>query len=234
MPTLVDGEVKLKFGPPELGTVLYCPGLPGGGSKLYDRSPYGNQGTITGASWVRLSSGLWCLSFDGSDDDVDLGKDASLSILGDLTIKFWSKCNLSTDVFVSNANAAASKCQYAVLTGGNGNKIRWQSLNAGSNDDFDALGADRGAGWVQTIFTLSGTDLVYYLNGADQSISKTVTNRCSEADRGNTFLGRQGDWGAAGDLLGQMALEEIVNGRAWTALEAINSFNREKHLFGVW
>ncbi len=233
MPTLVDGEVKLKFGPPELGTVLYYPGLPGSGSKLYDRSPYGNQGTITGASWVRLSSGLWCLSFDGSDDDVDLGKDASLSILGDLTIKFWSKANRGSDAFISNLNSNATRNQYGLIRG-SGGKLRWQSFAAGGNDDFDSLGSARGGGWVHTVVTLSGTDLVYHLNGVDQAIAKTVTNRCLESERGNTFLGRQGDWGSQGDLLGQMALEEIVNGRAWTALEAINSFNREKHLFGVW
>ena len=34
---------------------------------LEDISRYKNHGTITGATWVRLPSGLWVLSFDGND-----------------------------------------------------------------------------------------------------------------------------------------------------------------------
>ena len=67
MRTLLDKE-ELVLNPPELGCVLSLSRFPGGGSKIHDRSPYGNHGTITGATWVRLPSGLWCLSFDGSDD----------------------------------------------------------------------------------------------------------------------------------------------------------------------
>jgi len=66
METLLYSRVDaLMFSPPELGCVLYLSGLPNSGSKIHDRSPYGNHGAITGATWQRLPSGLWCLSFDG-------------------------------------------------------------------------------------------------------------------------------------------------------------------------
>jgi len=45
----LDDREDLVFSPPELGCVHYLPGLPGGGSKIHDRSPCGNIGTITGA-----------------------------------------------------------------------------------------------------------------------------------------------------------------------------------------
>ena len=82
MKTLLDKE-DLIFNPPQLCCVLCLPGLPGAGSKIYDRSPYGNVGTIVGANWVRLPGGLWCLNFDGADDHVDFGTTPSLDITGD-------------------------------------------------------------------------------------------------------------------------------------------------------
>ncbi len=84
-----DGPV---FDPPELGCVLHLPGLPGGGSKLHDRSPYGNAGTIVGATWIRLPSGLWCLSFDGSDDKVTILDNPSVDILAgeSFSVSVWA------------------------------------------------------------------------------------------------------------------------------------------------
>ncbi len=80
---------------PPIGCVLDLPGLPGAGNKIYDRSPYGNHGTITGAVWKRLPSGLWVLNFDGSDDRVDCGDDPSLSPgLGDWSISVWIKATV--------------------------------------------------------------------------------------------------------------------------------------------
>ena len=51
------------------GVVLYYPGLEGGGATVRDYSGLStpNNGTITGATPVRLPSGLWCLDFDGDD-----------------------------------------------------------------------------------------------------------------------------------------------------------------------
>lgn len=69
MNKLVEAR-KLLFHPPNLGTVLYLTGLPGHGDTIYDRSPYGYHGTITGAVWTRLLTNSWVLDFDGSDDVV--------------------------------------------------------------------------------------------------------------------------------------------------------------------
>ena len=81
---------------PPIGCVLDLPGLPGGGNKIYDRSPYGNIGTIIGATWLRTPSGLWVLSFDGSDDYVDCGSGSSLDITGGITVEVWAKCDGAT------------------------------------------------------------------------------------------------------------------------------------------
>ena len=63
---------SLIFDPPDIGCVLRMSGRPQGGPVIFDDSPYGNHGTIVGATPVRLPSGLWVLNYDG-DDYVDCG-----------------------------------------------------------------------------------------------------------------------------------------------------------------
>lgn len=73
--------------PPALdGAVLYMPGLPGYGSKIWDRSQGGNHGTIVGATWERLPSGLWTLRYWG-DDYVNI--DSALTSLAATTKGYW-------------------------------------------------------------------------------------------------------------------------------------------------
>ena len=60
---------KIVLNPPALGTVLFLSGLPGSGNRIYDRSPYGRLGVITGATWKRLPSGLWYLGNEADSED---------------------------------------------------------------------------------------------------------------------------------------------------------------------
>jgi len=60
--------------------VLYLPFGEGEGNTVSDLSGYENHGTISGAVWKQLPSGIWILSYDGEDDYVDCGDDASLDV----------------------------------------------------------------------------------------------------------------------------------------------------------
>lgn len=81
-----DKSLVLDLAPP-----LYCPSSK---SKVYDRSPYRNIGTITGAIYERLWTGLWVLRLDGSDDYIDCGNKSvyNLSSSG-ATFEWWFKCD---------------------------------------------------------------------------------------------------------------------------------------------
>jgi|GEM_PF-2738822 len=72
------------------GLVLYLPFEEGEGNIVYDESPYGNDGTIYGATWVKGRYG-YALSFDGEDDYVKVPDSASLDITDDLTVVAWVK-----------------------------------------------------------------------------------------------------------------------------------------------
>ncbi len=83
------GVMKQMY-PPPANCVLHLTGYPPGGATITDFSGQGNHGTITGATWVRLPSGLWVLSFDG-DDYVGCGNAVNLQITNNLGIEVWFK-----------------------------------------------------------------------------------------------------------------------------------------------
>jgi len=70
------------------GEVLILHFDEGSGTIAKDESGRGNDGTIHGATWTTGISGK-ALQFDGVDDYVDCGNDASLNIIGDMSIEAW-------------------------------------------------------------------------------------------------------------------------------------------------
>ena len=234
MRTLVDRE-DLVFSPPELGCVLYLPGLPGGDSKIHDRSSYGNIGTITGATWVRLPSGLWCLSFDGSDDYVNI-PDSELwhFAANDITIELWTKRGATASVYFLMGRALGDGTDF------------W-NVRFNGDDAVRFLGSKVGGGaawlitsqtitdttiWHHIVFLRDGNTLRAYIDGSADTNTSDVTGVTFVDGTSVLAIGRNGAW--AGDKYnGRIALPRIHN-RALSALEIQYHFNREKHLFGVW
>jgi len=64
---------------------------------IEDSSGEGNTGTVSGATLDTANQklGAGCLSFDGVNDYVDCGNDASLNLTDEITISFWAKYNNS-------------------------------------------------------------------------------------------------------------------------------------------
>jgi hypothetical protein len=78
---------------PGANLVGFWPALQGRGGTLLDRSKNGNNGTISGATWVRLTSGLKVLKFNGSSQYVDLGTMGTFGSgrLAGFTFSCWVK-----------------------------------------------------------------------------------------------------------------------------------------------
>ena len=69
------------------GITLSLPLWKRDGTEFIDESPYGHLCTVTGALW-----GTQGRFFDGADDVIDCGGDASIAaITGDLTLEVWWK-----------------------------------------------------------------------------------------------------------------------------------------------
>lgn len=70
-------------------SVLYLPMDEGSSSIAYDQSGFGNDGAISGASWVDGKIGK-ALSFDGTNDYVKILHSPSIDLYtGDFSIVFW-------------------------------------------------------------------------------------------------------------------------------------------------
>lgn len=221
---------ELVFNPPELGCVLYFPGLPGGGRIIYDRSPYGNTGTIVGATWVRLPSGLWVLSFDGQDDRIILSTLFDI-VPSDFTLELWfnSQGNTGAERLLVFKQNVINEDRF-LLTVHADERIRW--LTEGGN------GGNKYA-WSAAISQTTWYHLTA-IHKVGQALSLNLSGVITTGDVADTIgagadtdlaIGANDDGG--GPFKGLIALVRIHN-RALSALEIQGHFNREKHLFGVW
>ena len=235
MKTLLS-EDSLVFDPPGLGRVLYLPGLPGGSSKIHDRSPYGNVGTITGATWKRLPSGLWYLYFDGTDDEVDCGNNAVFRpTSGDLAVEIWVKPDATQNDY---ANIVSVHYNGWALeqNGSNVNQYYFEYFNGTSWEGQSTLTTLTADIWQHFFVQKRGTAMEHFLNGVLSASESGVSDILSYNGTHSLFIGRRSNptptppatyWG------GGLALVRVYL-RSFSALDVQNSFNREKHLFGVW
>lgn len=222
MKTMLDVD-ELVFSPPELGCVLYLPGPSGGGSKIYDRSPYGNHGTITGAIWKRLPSGLWYLDYDGSDDYTDCGTILT-SVQTELTVLGWFNPDTVTSddgMLRIGINTANGKLVLVVYN---------NRINAGINGAYNDVGFVITANiWRHFALQYKAPVLNLFINGKLEATNGAVETSIdfSASNDGVLNIGR---YNLRYD--GSVALVE-VSLYALSALEIQNHFQQEKHLFGV-
>jgi len=215
------------------GSVLYLPGLDYGNwrtGSIKDYSGQGNHGVITGATPVRLPSGLWTLSFNGTSDFVDLGSDAS--ILPDaFTFIVWMD-------FPSFPSAQYLLGWHAIdgypslgITNNAGGKF---SLYLGVTCIHYFTPADTTANkWHMMAYTCPGISQVnadaalIYQNGS--VLTKFGTSSGAQASKTYGYLGRRANFNY---WSGKLALGRLLS-RALSASEVAQIWNQERHLFGV-
>ena len=231
---------RLIFEPPEdPSCVLYLPGLPGGGDYIHDRSHCGHLCTITGATWVRLPSGLWVQYYDGTDDVNIVTNRASLNMgTGDFTLEAWVKLDL-------DATVRTSISKYTEPTGILGYYLQYRNVTG-----------------ITRLYMKDATD-AYYIGGTTDVRDGTWHHTVGVVDRGNAAnckvlvdgvddtASRTGTLANVGDLdntadltigrnsqvvliyfLGYIALARVYNGAVSDAVIK-SHYNQERYLFGV-
>jgi len=243
MKTVIDSE-ELAFTPPETGGVLDLTGLPGGGSKIYDRSPYGNTGTIIGASWVKLPGGLWCLSYDGADDYVNCGNHPSLQVYHELTVKAWVKRAVDDAYLtvISKNSFNSKRCWFLRLeNNAGGNKARFYISKDGvSNSMLDSNSALTGTGWHLVVATYrfvtdGSSQMRLYLDGRPEGASDSAGGDLFAENGVSVLLGcmLDGSDNPYNLFRGSIALPQLSR-HVWTELAVRNVYDREKQLLGAW
>ena len=233
---------KVLLAPPALGTVLSLTGLPGGSNKIHDRSPYGNVGTIVGATWAKLPGGLWCLSFDGSDDYVNCGNASSLNPTTAMTLMAWVYLTggLDTDHRLVMCRDASNQRMGGLYVHMNNKRLEFY-VSKSATGNFTVLSATTGD-WVYNTWNFVAAIYQYVADGTSimrlfkdslevGSTSSAVGPLATTSS--NTEIGRKGFTVDRQWWQGYIALARIFN-RSMTALEIRGYFDQEKHLFGVW
>lgn len=218
---------KLLYEPPDLGTVLYLPGLPGAGSKVYDRSPYGNHGTINGATWARLPSGLWYNSFDGTDDKITIPHATSLNLTNTWTLGAWVKADaVPRHVgIISKYLSLALDFAFTIQDSGVLALIHYISdvelyvISTGTVDDST---------WHFVVGQNDGTDLRTYI---DAVLDGTGANQGGITDNDGSLV-QIGLWRATEWYKGSIARPFIYTS-VLTVPQIQNMRNQTRHLFGV-
>lgn len=150
-----------------------------GGDYAYDSSPYGNIGTINGASWAtgpRTSSGLgYGLSFNGNGY-VEVADSNSLDTVNALTIAAW--VNMQADHNGGSPTMLRKQGNYLLEVGDAGNNkpafLLWFTDQTTTRIDGPEIPK---YGWHYWVGTYDGNTMRLYIDGsevASVSVSKSM------------------------------------------------------------
>ena len=215
----------------DLASPLYDPGATiDGVSKVYDRSGQGNHGTITGATWKRLPSGLWYLDLDGSSGNVTLGTSpfAQAVFTSGITLETW--VNIDT-LDGDHQEIFALEGSYTLQVFGITDLIQFKMYDGTDSQTVDSDGVISATAWHHLAATWDATTMRLYIDGVAQAATATQSIGNLDSYARGVRLGSRHD-GAAGFFDGGIALARIYTA-ALSAATAQDHFAQERHLFGV-
>ena len=197
---------------------------------IFDRSRYNNHGTIVGATWVRLPSGLWGLSFDGIDDYITGAAKVDVSA-GFTCLMWWKRSGDSGGVTNSDYHILISALNgYAtygnrLLVNKAGTSLLGQAHAGGLlKTDVSVIAA---APWQQVGFMWDTAKVYTIVNGVLSAGTAAVGALSAGAAvwimgwlDANHFI--------ANGLIGLPLVTGVM-----TAAQILNFYNQTRHLFGV-
>lgn len=198
-----------------------------------DISRYGNNGTITGATWQRLPSGLWVESFDGNDF-VEIVTNTRLNFTtSDFSIGFWIKPTgvITTEQRIYCRGLYNTDGYEVTLSSASHAEINLRTYQAAaSQDSYSSANSMVLNVWKYVLITRSGVAAHIYINGVDDIATAGVHINPLTSAR-TPKIGIYDDKVAA-PLTAQLSLCCIYN-RALSVVEIRSHYNNEKSLFGL-
>ena len=218
------------------GLVGYWPLDEGGGSVAFDYSGNGNNGTLVNSPTWTTGQIKGALSFNGTNQYINLGKANTFNLNQDLTISAWIKLPTvpvggSAPVIIGDISSNGQNTQY---------NLRVSFANTGdimfgwgvpSHDRIwtTAGGVISAGSWYHVVMTRVGTgtpsDVVtIYVNGFSKALASTGDASTAPAfsNVGNTSIGRNGD--GSGYFPGTIDDPRIYN-RVISAAEVAQIYN---------
>jgi len=202
-PTFVGllGSPYMDVYPTDYGTVLNLDFEEGIGATAFDKSPYGNDGTITGATWVAGKFGK-ALSFDGVNDIVTT---TMTGMSGNLvTVSFWMNWTGGAENYEHPLTLGTYDLSFYVDNTG------YFAIAGDIGETFQTISQNT---QYFVVATYDGTNLRLYLNGV---LKVTVAGTLSFANY-NVDIGARG--GGFNNWFGGIIDEVRVYNRALSADE---------------
>lgn len=201
------------------------------GQDIYRKTT--NHGTIEGATWERLPSGLWGLSFGGAADYVNCGDNSIFNFTSELfSVETWLKLHASYTaagaLVFRGGHGADGWFLGAGWPGGSILSFYTNQAGVGQNTDTGNISLNT---WYHCVAVRTSTANVnIYLNGVDATLSHgTHLDPATSAQ--NLVLGMRSDL-VSNPLYGFLALTRVYN-MALTTTEIANHYQRERYLWGV-
>jgi hypothetical protein len=229
---LEEGNSGNNGNPVPEGLVLWFPMGEGEGSEVVlDKSGLGNDGFITGASWLSLN-GAYALSFDGNDY-VSIPDNYPWDLSGDFTIKVWvnrDETGASQGIVTHNLESTNKK-QWSFYISSAGDIVKFVASSNGVSWDITpakSTGAISAGQWYQLAITRAGSAYQIYINASPDG-NGTGATAFFDVDVALTVGAIDPE---RGYLKGDITLLSIYN-RALTGIEIQDLYNQEKYLFGM-
>jgi len=177
----------------------------GSGNRISDLSMNGNNGTLIGANglptWVPGRSGQ-ALNFDGVDDYVDMGSNASLKPVSAITVSAWIKFNsLTADIrAISDWHGLASEDRW-IFYENSATVIYWYVCNVnGVNTAYVAYTPTLNT-WLHLVGTYNGSAIEFHVNGASVGTTALSGNLNAGSSNYTVRIGKQATTGGYFDGL---------------------------------
>lgn len=198
-----------------------------------------NHGTISGAVWTRLPSGLWVLSFDKIDNKVSIPANASFANLAALTLITWIK---PTSIGENNLGRIMGSALLGPVAGWYLSLMATNTFTFGVDYATINLGRD-GANNAITLTvpqmvavtwtgSATATTIKFYVNGAETSYGASANGTGGRVDDATSILYVGNDSTTARTFDGLIGLTRVINA-VLTAAQLLSIHQQERHLFGV-
>jgi len=189
----------------------------GSGSVAVDGSGNSNDGTLVNmeeADWVDGVAGK-CLSFDGVDEKVNCGHDASLNITGEISLSAWIKQAVGNEGFVLIKNTSDdSKRLYTIYCQGSENRVYFFYYDGAKKQIYWPYEIDDDA-WHHLVITVDGTTAYLYVDAVNQG-SRTLAGAFQGDANADLKIGARDP----GNLYFEGLIDEVrIYNRALTASE---------------
>jgi len=202
---------------------------------IVDNSGNGNNGSYNGALYSQSGKLNTAIGFDGDNDSVDIGNDASLSLVANLTISTWIKptAYVNDGVILGKPHTSQANpyITYALGYSSDGNDYGLAlgngSTQRGCYTDSNTVVLNE---WTQVTATFNGTQIDIYVNG---DLSKSCSFSYFEINQNSVdvLLGDYPYFGNTYDYAGYID-ELAIFSRTLSAQEIEDIYNRQTDKYG--